>query len=49
MSDFFWNFNNPHLAVLHQHRMLYVFDPKALHHVILKDADVYDLPEWSME
>lgn len=29
--------------------MLYVFDPKALHQVIIKEADVYDLPEWSTE
>lgn len=30
--------------------MLYVFDPVALNHILVKDAeDVYDLPEWSFQ
>lgn len=31
------------------HRILYVFDPAALHQVIIKEADIYDLPEWSTD
>ncbi|KAK7677643.1 hypothetical protein QCA50_019334 [Cerrena zonata] len=37
------------LTGLFGHTMLYVFDPKALHHIIIKDAEVYDLPEWSTD
>lgn len=32
-----------------QSRVLYVWDPLALHHIFVKDGDSYDLPEWGIE
>ena len=32
-----------------QSRILYVWDPLAMHHVFVKDGDHYDLPEWGIE
>ena len=29
--------------------MLYVFDPTALHQVVIKEGEIYDIPEWSLE
>ncbi|KAK7682256.1 hypothetical protein QCA50_014843 [Cerrena zonata] len=38
------------LTGLFGHRMLYVFDPVAMSHILVKDADdVYDHPEWSFQ
>ncbi|KAK7681425.1 hypothetical protein QCA50_015517 [Cerrena zonata] len=38
------------LTGLFGHRMLYVFDPVAMNHILIKDAeDVYDHPEWSFQ
>ncbi|KAK7682246.1 hypothetical protein QCA50_014833 [Cerrena zonata] len=38
------------LTGLFGHRMLYVFDPVALNHILIKDAeDAYDHPEWSFQ
>ncbi|KAI0079854.1 cytochrome P450 [Panus rudis PR-1116 ss-1] len=30
-------------------RMLYVYDPKALHSILVKDIDTFDMPQWLTE
>ncbi|KAK7691817.1 hypothetical protein QCA50_005220 [Cerrena zonata] len=37
------------LTGLFGHRMLYVFDPTALQQVIIKESEIYDMPEWSTD
>lgn len=29
-----------------QSNMLYTFDPKAMHHIVIKDQDIFEEPTW---
>lgn len=32
-----------------QHNMLYVYDPLAVHHIVVKDVDMFELPPFEIE
>ncbi|RPD69487.1 cytochrome P450 [Lentinus tigrinus ALCF2SS1-7] len=31
------------------HRLLYIFDPLAMHHVVVKDAHIFETPSWAIK
>ena len=37
------------IVIYAQRRGLYVFDPLALHHILIQDTSTFRVPEWSLE